>query len=54
MQVFSLYDFGVRSVVHFPLFEVPLELCHNEGRYFNKRTPLHLRILRSLRHVIWE
>ena len=44
MKVF-LYDFGVCSIVHFPLFEVPLEPCLNEGRYCNKQIPLHLRIL---------
>ena len=35
MKVFS-YDFGVAGIVHFPLFEV----------YCNKRTPLHLCILK--------
>ena len=35
MKVFS-YDFGVAGIVHFPLFEV----------YCNKRTPLHLSILK--------
>ena len=43
MKVFS-YDFGVSDIVHFPLFEVPWELCLNEGRYCNKQTPLYLLI----------
>ena len=33
------YDFGVSDIVHFLLFEVPYELCHNEERYYNKPTP---------------
>ena len=45
MEVFS-YDFGVPGIVHFPLFEVPLDLYLNEGRYCNKQIPLQLRILK--------
>ena len=45
MEVFS-YDFGAPGIVHFPLFEVPLELYLNEGRYCNKQVPLQLRILK--------
>ena len=42
------YDFGVSSIVHFLLFEVPYELCRNEERYCNKPTPLHPLILKVL------
>ena len=45
MKVFS-YDFGFPGIVHFPLFEVPLEPYLNEGRYCNKQIPLQLRILK--------
>ena len=46
MKVFSLYDFGVPSIFHFPSLEIPQELCLNEGRCCNKRPPFHVRILR--------
>ena len=46
MKVFSLYDFGVPSIFHFPSLEIPQELCLNEGRCCNKRPPFHIRILR--------
>ena len=45
MKVFS-YDFGVPGIVHFPLFEVPLEPYLNEKRYCNKQIPLQLCILK--------
>ena len=55
MKVFS-YDFGFPGIVHFPLFEVPLEPYLNEGRYCNKQIPLQLRILSLyfMLHVIGE
>ena len=55
MKVFS-YDFGFPGIVHFPLFEVPLEPYLNEGRYWNKQIPLQLRILSLyfMLHVIGE
>ena len=55
MKVFS-YDFGFTGIVHFPLFEVPLEPYLNEGRYCNKQIPLQLRILSLyfMLHVIGE
>ena len=55
MKVFS-YDFGFPGIVHFPLFEVPLEPHLNEGRYCNKQIPLQLRILSLyfMLHVIGE
>ena len=46
MKVFSLYDFGIPSIFHFPSLEIPQELCLNEGRCCNKRPPFHVRILR--------
>ena len=46
MKMFSLYDFGVPSIFHFPSLEIPQELCLNEGRCCNKRPPFHVRILR--------
>ena len=52
MQVFS-YGFGGLSIVHFLLFEVAYELCLNEGRYCNKRTPLHLCILKVFTSCYW-
>ena len=53
MKVFSLYDFGVPSIFHFPSLELPQELCLNEGRYCNKRTPFHLRILKVFTSCSW-
>ena len=55
MKVFSC-DFGFPGIVHFPLFEVPLEPYLNEGRYCNKQIPLQLRILSLyfMVHVIGE
>ena len=40
------YNFSVPALIHLPLFEIPYmwEQCIPEGRYCNKRTPLHLRI----------
>ena len=52
MKVFS-YDFGVPGIVHFLLFEVPQVLCLNEERYCNKRTPLHLHILKVFTSYYW-
>ena len=53
MKVFSLYDFGVPSIFHFPSLELPQELCLNEGRYCNKRTPFHLCILKVFTSCSW-
>ena len=55
MKVFS-YDFGFPGIVHFPLFEVPLEPYLNEGRYCNKQIPLQRGILSLyfMLHVIGE
>ena len=53
MKVFS-YDFGVPSIVHFPLFE---DYARNHALMKEgiKRTPFHLRILsRFLLHVTGE
>ena len=47
-------DFGVPGIVHFLLFEVPWEPCLNEGRYYNKRSPFHLRMLKVFTSCYWE
>ena len=53
MKVFSLFDFGVPSIFRFPSLELPQELYLNEGRYCNKRTPFHLRILKAFTSYYW-
>ena len=52
MKVFS-YDFGVPGIVHFLLFEVPQVSCLNEGRYCNKRPPLHLHTVKVFTSYYW-
>ena len=55
MKVFS-YDFGVPGIVNFSLFEVPLELCFNRGRYCNKWTPpppAHFKGIYFMLQVYW-